>query len=77
MIHLGYYEDSERLYVLGLTDVNLSRLQEGRPIKLPVNEHLQTADSFVLFHATREACIELARGLGIEEHRLLDLLGEG
>lgn len=67
--------------LIGLTDVNLKRLQEGKPVDFdmrslgPAGAHGPTR--IVIFHATRESLIELARTVGMDEKDLLDQLGEG
>lgn len=69
--------DGERLLTVGLTDVNLKRLQAGQPVSLrPVAEGLEH-DRLVIYHATRDSLIELADTLGVDQKVLLDQLGEG
>ncbi|HEX8752109.1 MAG TPA: hypothetical protein VF731_01720 [Solirubrobacterales bacterium] len=69
------------LAFVGLTDVNLQRLQAGDPIKFPAAQIIppdgRASTDLVIFHATRDSVIELAETLGVDQARMLDALGEG
>lgn len=83
--------DGKRLILIGLTDVNLRRLDRGgeegvgQPIKLALaecvppearSEPLGEAE-LVLFYASRASILVLARTLGHDPRGMLDQLGEG
>lgn len=61
---------------LGLTDVNLRRLQDAQPMRRPLDTPRQP-DDVVIFHATRSALLELADTLGVPQTEFLDQVGEG
>jgi hypothetical protein len=79
------------LVLLGLTDVNMQRLNRGgdeglgRPIKLALADCVppETRDEpvgnveLVVFFASRESIIALAETLGQDPKGMLDQLGEG
>lgn len=78
MIRLVHVLDDDRLmYAFGLTDVNVQRLTNGLPIRTSLVPGARDSDVLVLYHATRESCVELANTLGIDQATLLDQLGEG
>jgi hypothetical protein len=81
-----------RIIFLGLTDVNLHRLSTGgdegvgRPIDVSLADFLPDDGAretyagkvrLVVFYATRESILELAKALDQDPKGMLDQLGEG
>lgn len=84
MLKLGAEgEDGKRrCAILGLTDVNLQRLQEGKPVLVSVSDFFPGVPEFdgldvAVFHATREDALKIGRAYGIDDKKILDALGEG
>lgn len=67
--------------LLGLTDVNVQRMTAGDPILVSLADlgppGREPPRDFVIFHATREALLEIAEAKGVDPKMLLDQLGEG
>lgn len=83
--------DGRRLVLLGLTDVNMRRLDTGgdeglgRPIRLALSECVPPAAlgepvgdvDLVVFYASRESIVAIGETLGHDVTGMLDQLGEG
>lgn len=85
MIRFGFKtEAGQSVVVLGLTDVNLSRLQDDQPIRVQAGEFVPPGEGgdlseadIVVFYASRASILELAELWKIDPKEMLDMLAEG